>query len=166
MIWYRSVSSFILILFAVGFLAGCAGSGAAQQGTMRERIGVASPEDVVEGTRHVLITEHGYRYDREVATTEDMRFITQWMEHTPEGDEQAAGTTACRTRVLVNARPKDRSSGTVRTYTVIFRAEYQVQREGAATWMDAPIPESREAYFDDIVDQMESEMTMGIRSYR
>lgn len=155
----------MLVLFAVGFLAGCAGSGAAQQGTMRERVGVASPDDVVEGTRHVLINEFGYRYDREVATQEDMRFITQWREHTPEDDEQATGTTSCRTRLRVNARPKDRSTGTVRTYTVIFRAEYEVQRDGSSAWVDAPIPESRETYFDSIVDQLESEMTTGIRSY-
>jgi hypothetical protein len=169
MIISRTVRTLLpLLILGTGLLSmyGCVSAGSAQQGAVRERIGVASPQDVVNKTRQVLLAEYGYRFDREVTTSEDMRFITQWQQHTPTEEERAAGTAACRTRVRVNARPKDRSSGQVRTYTVIFTADYEVQREGDnITWYDAPIPESREAYFERLTDDLEDEMASGVRSY-
>lgn len=160
---FCSAIYFILAISVIG--TGCSGaSGAQNEGEFRERIGTAAQADIVRETREALLTRYSYRFDREVATSEDMRFITEWKEHTPFDDEQAQGITSVRTRILVNARPKNRSSG-VRTYTVIFRAEYEVQKQGQPQWVDAAMTESREDSISEIADYLEQQLVSGLRTY-
>lgn len=131
---------------------------------MRERIGTATARDVIEQTRNVLLNTYNYRFDREVTTQEDIRFITQWSEHTPLNGEQRNGITGCRTRIEVQARPKSRTSGSPSTYTVRFRSYYEVQRESGAQWLDAEMTPEREAYIEEIVQDLEDAMASGLRS--
>jgi hypothetical protein len=153
----------VALFIAPLVLAGC-GSTAPTQGTMRERIGTTTARDAIEQTRQVLLNTYNYRFDREVTTQEDIRFITLWSEHAPLEGEQAKGITGCRTRLEVHARPKNRSSGSPSTYTVIFRSEYQVQKQGGAQWVDAEMTEAREEYIEEIVQDLEDAMASGVRT--
>jgi len=156
---FLSVALFIAPLV----LAGC-GSTAPTKGTMRERIGTTTATDVIEQTRQVLLNTYNYRFDREVTTQEDIRFITQWSEQTPYEVEKKRGITGCRTRLEVHARPKNRSSGGPSTYTVIFRSHFQVQKQNGAQWTDAELTDAREEYFEEIVQDLEDAMASGVRS--
>jgi hypothetical protein len=153
-----------LVLFVAPLVAAGCGSTASTKGTVRERIGTATARDAIEQTRQVLLNTYNYRFDREVTTQEDIRFITQWAEHTPLDGEQRKGITGCRTRIEVQARPKNRSSGSPSTYTVRFRSYYEVQRDGGAQWFDAEMTPEREAYIEEIVQDLEDGMASGLRT--
>lgn len=146
--------------------AGCAGgSTLSQDGTYRERLGTATRQDILRETEQTLVSRYNYRFDRRVTATEDIRFITQWNVHSPFNDEQAEGVTQSRTRIFVNARPQNRSGSGVRTYTVIFRAEYEVQRDGNVEWVPAPMTPNRTEFIEEIAGYLENQVTGGVRTY-
>ena len=148
------------------FITGCVASSATSDtNNYRKRIGTAAPNDVVRETEQTLVSRYGYRFDRKVTTSEDMRFITQWNQHSPMMDEQAKNVSACRTRIRVSARPKNRSGAEIRTYTVIMEADYQVQKQGSPEWITMAMPESRVEYVDEIADRLEQQVAGGVRSY-
>ena len=150
-------------LLLIVFVAGCAGgTSLSQEGTYRQRLGTTTRKAVQEKVPEVLASRYGYRFDRRVATQEDIRYITQWAEHTPLDDEQAQGVQNVRTRILVNARPKNRSAN---TYTAEFRAEYQVQKSGNGEWVSTAMTEMRREYIDEIYDYMDQQLSSGVRSY-
>lgn len=149
--------AFILVLSLVGCAAG---ERVSDQGTYRERIGTSTYQDVTRQAERVLVSEHSYRLDREVLRREDVRFITMWAEHTPLEDERAQGLTSVRTRIIVQARPKNRTAG---TYTVNFRAECEGRSQNGP-WESMKISEMREEYIEEIVNDLEDELTSGVRS--
>lgn len=154
----------ITAIFAlIVFIAGCAGGASMrQEGTYRQRLGTTTRKAVENEVPQVLASRYGYRFDRRVATREDIRYITQWAEHTPLEDERAQGIRSVRTRITVNARPKNRSAN---TYTAEFRAEYNVQKTGGGQWVDAEMTEMRREYIEDISDYLEQQLSGGVRAY-
>lgn len=155
----------VLIALLIG-LPGCVSSGGTgTDGTFRQRIGVAAPADIIRETENTLVSRYGYRFDRKVTTSEDLRFITQWNNHSPLEDEQERGIAQSRTRIFVNARPRSRAGGEVRTYTVIFEAEYQVQKQGNPEWVSVSVPPDRTEYLEDIADYLEGQVASGVRTY-
>ena len=156
----------LLVAALVIGLAGCASSGGAgTDGTFRQRIGVAAPTDIIRETENTLISRYGYRFDRRITTSEDLRFITQWNNHSPLDNERERGIAQSRTRIFVNARPRSRAGGEVRTYTVVFEAEYEVQKQGNPAWVRAAIPADRTEYLEEIADYLESQVASGVRTY-
>ncbi len=161
----HALTGFCIALFIVG-VVGCASSGrSATDGTFRQRIGVASPADIITETENTLVSRYNYRFDRKITTSEDLRFITQWNNHSPLEDERERGIAQSRTRIFVNARPRSRAGGEVRTYTVIFEAEYEVQQQGNPAWVQASIPADRTEYLQDIADYLEGQVASGLRTY-
>ena len=162
----HSLLSVLLAAFVAVGLAGCVTSGASSNdGSYRERLGTATPNDIIRETENTLVSRYNYRFDRRVTTSEDLRFITQWNVHSPLDDEQQQGISQCRTRIIVNARPKSRAGTEVRTYTVIFRSEYEVQKGGSVEWVSAPMTPSRTEYIEEIASYLENQITSGVRTY-
>lgn len=166
MMYFLRGGAFLLFTVLILSLAGCAGGAAvSEDGTYRERLGIATRQDILREVEQTLVSRYNYRFDRRVTGTEDIRFITQWNVHSPLNDEQAQSVTQSRTRILVNARPQNRSGGGARTYTVIFRAEYEVQQGGSAEWAPAPMTPSRTEFIEEIANYLENQVTGGVRTY-
>lgn len=152
-----------IIVFVALTLVGCAGtSSVSRQGVFQEELGTTTRNDVEREAREVLVSRYGFRMDRTVSTQEDIRYVTMWAEDTPFSDEQAQGITNVRTRILLTARPKNRTS---RTYRARYRAEYEVQRQGNGSWERAEVTEMREDYLAEIAEYLETQLTSGVRSY-
>lgn len=151
-----------VVIVALLFV-GCAGTSTVSRvGAYQEQIGTTTRNDVEREAREVLIARYGYRLDRAISTQEDIRYITMWAEDTPLSDEKAEGITNVRTRILLTARPKNR---TTNTYRARYRAEYEVQRQNSGNWERAEITEMREEYLDEIAEYLEDQLASGVRSY-
>lgn len=153
----------VILLSMLLLAAGCATTVSSQEGVFRERLGSTSSTEAVNQIREALQVRYSYSLDREVVSEEEIRFLTTWKEHTPFSDEESKGITACRTRIEVQARPKDRIGGNIRQYTVHLEADYQTKTNGGE-WKTEEITESREEYLQEIADYMENEFKGGTRS--
>lgn len=150
------------LLTLVVLSTGCSGAmSSSQQGVYTENLGTTTRPDVEREAPEVLASRYGYRFDRRVETDEDIRYITQWTEHTPLEDEEVQGVTSVRTRLFVTARPKNR---TANTYRARFRAECEVQKEGSPEWVTAELTEMRRDYIEEIADYLGNQLTSGVRS--
>lgn len=133
-----------------------------QEGTYQERLGSTTSTEAVDAIRETLQVRYSYVLDREVVSQEEIRFTTQWKEHSVNSEERREGFTASRTRIEVRARPKSRFGGGVRDYRVQMTADYQVQIDGGE-WTIEALPSSRTEYLQEIADVMANEFKGGTR---
>lgn len=142
-------------------LSGCAGVGGAT-GSVRTDIGTSTRGLITRVTSNLLQGQYGYRLETKAEQSENIRYITYWVEHSPLEDERKMGYTAVRTRVSVFAKPKNRSA---KTYRVAFKADYMVKKASGSNWVRAEITEGREEELDKIVRDLEDKLTSGVMEY-
>ena len=164
---FRIRFSFIVVL-CCALLAGCSGSGSSAgsdtgSSSMRANLGTSSRDHLTRTSEEALLTRYGYRLQRRVDTTEDIRLETEWKDLSATRDEQAQGYSFARVRITITARPRSRSGGGARTYSARLVAECQVRRVDGVDWMDMPISPERRIYLDEIVDYLENEFKGGVR---
>ena len=156
------------VMLVCVLLAGCSGAGGSASGgsgssTVRESLGTSSRGHIVRTSEEALLTRYGYRFQRRVDTTEDIRLETEWKDLTATNDEQAQGYSFARVRITITARPRSRSGGGAQTYSARLIAECQVRQVDGIDWMDVPISSERAQYIDEIVDYLENEFKAGVR---
>lgn len=161
--WYRCIVVLVCVV-----LAGCSGAGeSASSGsgssTLRENLGTSSRSHIVRTSEEALLTRYGYRFQRRVDTTEDIRLETEWKDLTATGDEQAQGYSFARVRITITARPRSRSGGGAQTYSARLVAECQVRRVDGVDWVDTPMTAMREEYIKEIANYLENEFKAGVR---
>ncbi len=156
-----------MLLLAAAWLVGCSGSGASagqgNEGVYRDNLGTADPQTLIEDTREALLTRYGFRLEREVTSTEDVRFETEWKEESALEDERAQGATHARTRITITARPRNRSTSIAQSYSVRFVAETEVRKLGYDVWEMAPMTPMRLDYIQQISTFLKSEYRTALR---
>ena len=161
-------SHYALFLTVIaGLLAGCSGTNAGgsggQDGVYRENLGTADRQTLVVDTRDALLTRYGFRLEREVASSEDIRFETEWKEESSLEDERTAGYTHARTRILITARPRNRSTSGAQSYAVRYRVDNEVRQLGSDVWEKAPLSPMRLDYIKRIASFLKSEYRTALR---
>lgn len=148
----------------VGLLMGC-GSTTKVKNAYRQSVGSASRADVVAKTTEILQTRYAYRFERQVDSNEDIRLETQWRDLTPTEDERALGITAARSRIMVTARPRNRTSGLGNTYSVTFLGEVEARTMENTLWLPIALTDERKEYYREIYKYLETELRTGLRTY-
>ena len=77
--------------------------------------------------------------------------------------ERAIGVDFVRMRIIVSARPANRSPGSAGSMRTTMRAEVQYHLNATDQWKEADMTEGREAYFDEIADYLENELRVMLR---
>jgi len=154
-----------VVLMAGGLLAGCSGAntGGGNESTFRQNLGTADRTTLVQETREALLTRYGFHLEREVTSTEDVRFETEWKEESALEDERTEGYTHARTRIVVTARPRNRSTSGAQSYAVRFVAETEVQPLGSDVWQLAPMTPMRLDYIRQISNHLRTEYSTALR---
>lgn len=163
MIKFRYV---FMLLMAGGLLAGCSGSntgGGGGSDVYRQNLGTADRITLVEGTRDALLVRYGFQLEREVTSSEDVRFETEWKEESSLEDERAAGYTHARTRITITARPRNRSTSVAQSYAVRFVAETEVREIGSEVWQSVPMTPMRLDYIRQISTFLKTEYATALR---
>lgn len=154
-------------LFTLGaLLAGCSGaasSGRGNEGIYQENLGTADRQTLVEDTREALMVRYGFLLQRDVTSSEDIRFETEWKEESSLEDERALGATHARTRITITARPRNRSTSIAQSYAVRYVAETQLRDLGSDLWRSAPMTPMREVYIKQISSFLKSEYRTALR---
>ena len=104
-----------------------------------------------------------YEFERRVDTMEDVYVETQWQDHSPLEDERAQGYSFARTRIIITARPRNRSPGNLQSFSVTFRAECLVRTE-TGDWVVVPMTAMRKSHLRGIADEVKADIVTGIRS--
>ncbi len=161
------LTPYAVLVLVVGLLAGCAGASEAQKSfkasTYRESLGSATRLDILRETEETLVTRYGYRYQRQVDSSEDILLETEWKDHASFEDEQALGYPRVQTRITVSARPRNRLGGGSESFSVQFVGETRVWDKGA--WARVPLTEEREAYIEEIAEYLETKLKTGFRNF-
>ena len=154
-----------VVAVAMLVIAGCGGSGASTRAnsTFRASIGAYPLLNVVNVTQRALLTRYQYTFSREVATDEELYYETNWLDATALDDERAIGVDFVRMRIIVSARPANRSPGSAGSMRTTMRAEVQYHVSATDQWKEADMTEGREAYFDEIADYLENELRVMLR---
>jgi hypothetical protein len=157
----------IATVFTLGLLAlqlGCSGASSSTRSgsTMRQSLGTTSRAQLIRTLEEIVLSKYQYQYERTVDTVEDIYMETRWRDEAALDDESAAGYAFARTRIIVTARPRNRTPGTASNYAVTFRAESMV-RTLAGDWVTVPMTDMRKAALKEIADEVKTEMTTGIR---
>ena len=158
---------FFYSLFSCLFIVGCGGSGAASsrvQNTFRENIGAHPAANIVSTTDDALQVRYGYRFTRRVETGEDIYYETEWKDISALEDERANGVDFVRVKIYVSARPRNRSAGTLASYTTTFRAEVLSRVNMSGEWTEMDLTPEREAYLEEIAGYMENELRIAFRN--
>ncbi len=158
---YGRLSYFALLILVVVF-TGCSGSSGSATGgsgsnTYRTSFAATTGETIVRVANEALLTRYGYRFQREVATSEDILYETEWKDQAALRDEQAQGYSFARTRITITARPRNRASG-VATFSSRFVAETELRSQGGIDWVKMPMTEMREEYIKEIADYFKNEL--------
>lgn len=157
----------VFLLLAAALAAGCAGSEgtrtAPDPGVYTESLGTADRETLVNDTREALQVRYGYRFEREVLSTEDVRLETDWKMDTALEDEQAEGAAHARTRIIITARPRNRSTSTAQSYAVRYRFETELQELGSDVWRSAEPTAMRLDYIKQIANFLKNEYRTALR---
>jgi len=154
------------VVLTLALLAGCAGSASSGRtsNTYRTTLGSFDQGNIIALADDVLLTRYGFRFERTVNTSEDIYLETDWKDQTAFDDEKAEGFAFARTRVIVTARPRNRTPGIANTYAVTFRAENQVRAVDSIVWEDAPMSPERLAFIKEISDYYKRELQTSDRS--
>ena len=159
----RSIARFSLLSILVLQL-GCSGSGSTTSSgnSFRENLGSTSLAQLQKSIEDIVLRKYQYQYERDTYTSEDTYVETRWRDDAALEDEKAAGYVFARTRIIITARPRNRTPGAMQTFSVTFRAECMV-RTAAGDWMEAPMTAARKAILKEVSNELKTEMTSGIR---
>ncbi len=160
---FRSLPLVLLpALLATSFLTGCGGSGAAvSNSNYRANLGSVTYNNIVNLTEKALVTRYGYRYQREeVASPENIYMETEWKDVRPTDDEIALGVQFVRSRFIVTARVRNRTTGDL-SANILSNTEYRMQN--SPDWIDAPMTPQRREYVKEVVDYLQRELRSGWR---
>ena len=143
---------------------GCSGasSSTSSSSSLRESLGTTSSAQLEKSVEGVLLRKYQYQYERSTYTAEDIYIETRWRDEVALDDERAAGFSFARTRIIITARPRNRTPGTSQTVAVTFRAECLL-RGPAGDWIRAPITAARKARLREISVELKNELTTGLR---
>lgn len=159
--------NYVGVLLLVGsLLVGCSGSntsGGGQEGIYRESLGTADRQTLVNDTRDALLNRYGFLLEREVTSSEDIRFETDWKEESSLEDERAAGYTHARTRITITARPRNRSTSGAQSYAVRYRVDNEMRKLGMDVWEQVPMTPMRLDYVKRIASYLKSEYRTALR---
>ena len=159
---------YLLPLLVGGLLlTGCAGSNSSsgsRGSTYRASLGSATHNDVLRIVNEALLLRYNYNLNRTVDTPEDVYFETEWRETAGLEDELSAGQAFNRTRIIITAKPANRSGGIMGSYRVSFRAESEVRRLGSNVWEEAPMSEQRQELVKEIADYIKQEFRTTFRN--
>ena len=159
----RSIAMLISLSFLV-LQMGCSGSSSSTStsNSIRESLGTTSRAQITKTVEELVLRKYHYLVERSVDTAEDFYLETRWQDEGALQDEGAAGFSFARTRIIITARPRNRTPGTLATFSVTFRAECMV-RSLAGDWVEAPLTAMRKDRLKEISDEMKTEMTTGLR---
>jgi hypothetical protein len=149
-------------LLTASLLTGCAGSGATvSNSNYRTNLGSVTYNNIVNLTERALVTRFGYRYQREeVSSPENIYLETEWKDVRPTDDETALGVQFVRSRFVVTARVRNRTTGDL-SANILSNTEYRMQN--TPDWVDAPMTPQRREYVKDVVDYLQRELRSGWR---
>ena len=159
----RSIAT-LGILSILVLQVGCSGSGSStsSNNSFRESLGSTSPAQLQKSIGDIVQRKYQYQFERETYSFEDIYVETRWRDDSALGDERAQGYTFARTRLIITARPRNRTGGAARTVSVTFRAECLL-RGAAGDWIEAPMTTARKAELKEISIELKTDMTTGIR---
>jgi len=120
-------------------------------------LGTSGRNHIVTTVEDALLSRYGFRFNRQENTTEDIRFETLWKEIPIMSDETSAGYTDIRLRIMVNARPRSRATGTASTYSTRMEVECEATLTVGGNYQPVPITPEREEYIQEIADYLENE---------
>ncbi len=158
----KAITTFLVVFSAV-VLAACSGSGGmADRSLYRATLDTNTMNNIVQYTEQTLLSTYAYRFARRETNSPDyIRLETDWKEEPALEDERALGIQFVRTRITVNGRVANRTTGDIRAR---FTGEAQYRMTRSSEWVDAPLTDAREAYFQEIVDYLERQLRSSWRS--
>ncbi len=159
----RSIAT-LGILSILVLQVGCSGAGSSTStsNSFRESLGSTSSAQLQKSIGDIVQRKYHYQFERETYTSEDIYVETRWRDDTALDDERAQGYNFARMRLIITARPRNRTGGVARTVSVTFRAECML-RGAAGDWRVAPMTAARKAKLKEISNELKTEMTTGIR---
>ncbi len=159
----RSIAT-LGILSILVLQVGCSGAGSStsSSNSFRESLGSTSPAQLQKSIGDIVQRKYQYQLERETYSSEDIYVETRWRDDGATDDERAQGYSFARTRIIITARPRNRTGGAARTVSVTFRAECLL-RGAAGDWMVAPMTAARKTKLKEISIELKTEMTTGIR---
>ena len=117
----------------------------------------------MEITSDVLQTRYGYRFFRRENTAEDIYFETEWRDAAAFDDERASGVDFVRTRIYIEARPRNRSAGIAGSFSTTFRAEVESRLNMTGQWTQRELTPEREEYLQEIATFIENQLRIAFR---
>lgn len=162
----KSFSSLNLLLIGC-LLIGCGSSGGASSkvdNTYRKPLGAFPGSNIVNTANEALQIRYGYTFTRDVVTGEDIYFETEWKDVITFDDERAQGVDFVRARIFLTARPRNRSAGSLGSFTTTFRAEVLSRVNMTGEWTEKDMSPDRRKYIKEIADYMEQELRTQFRN--
>ena len=159
----RSIAT-LGILSILLLQVGCSGasSSTSSSNSFRESLGSTSSAQLQKSIGDIVQRKYQYQLERETYSSEDIYVETRWRDDGATDDERAQGYSFARTRIIITARPRNRTGGAARTVSVTFRAECLL-RGAAGDWIEAPMTAARKTKLKEISIELKTEMTTGIR---
>jgi len=150
-------------------LAGCAASSGGSEGgpapaSYKQALGTAALTDVETKVPKVL-NRHQYEIERQDGSPGLLTIQTRWNGRYPLEDEIAQGVTEALTRLVITARARARSGGTVDVRVVELVAENRVFIGDSAQWREGFMTPMFREYADQLVTELKTELLTGIRVY-
>lgn len=176
----------LCIIFLVLIFINCSSLGR-KSFAYKSPLGLVTTLDFNEKTDRVF-TKYQYVVVRNEKSGSEIYVETQWKDHLPFDDEQQERIVASRTRIILRARPRLRSSrrdvavtdaadetdvpripggaqSNVGINKVEFIAEYMVQYEDNPEWQEIPMSKTVKDNLKRIADELKMEFVTGIRKF-
>jgi hypothetical protein len=154
----------LLILF-FPFLISCAGSASSEKPSsavdyVAKRIEPTKGEDFFSSSNLILTSRFQFEIARTEATTQELYLETVWKNRYPFEDEIAGGVVQARSRIILRARPSyiGPTDQADLLYNLDFYGENEVLLSGTEEWSRLPLSKMLRKYFDDIVDDLKTEV--------
>ena len=159
----RSIAT-LGILSILVLQVGCSGasSSTSTRNSFRESLGSTSAAQLQKSLGDIVQRKYHYQLERETYSPEDIYVETRWQDDSALDDERAQGFSFARTRLIITARPRNRTPGMGATVSVTFRAECLL-RGVAGDWIEAPMTAERKKKLRVIYSELKTEMTTGLR---
>lgn len=154
---------------AVALLLACAssspgGAGGPEPASYKKSLGTAALSDIVRQVPRVF-NRHQYEIERSDSSTAYLRIQTRWNGRYPLKDEIDRGVSEAMTRLIVMARARARTGGTVDVRVIELEAENMVLVRDSTQWRHGFMTPMFKEYVDRIVDELKTELLTGIRVY-
>ncbi len=159
----RSIAT-LGILSILVLQMGCSGASnsTSTRNSFRESLGSTSAAQLRKSLGDIVQRKYQYQLERETYSPEDIYVETRWRDDSALADEREQGFSFARTRLIITARPRNRTPGMGATVSVTFRAECML-RGAAGDWIEAPMTAARKTKLKEISIELKTEMTTGIR---